>query len=227
MIIVEQKPLEEILGYLKPYKKVLVVGCDGCTQPPRSLREAKSMAMQVEMGSKLEKKDITAKATTLVKQCCKDSVAGLGEMLEGVEAIVSMACGAGVQTLAEAFHPLPVFPAQNTMFIGSAEHNQGDLVEKCQACGDCLLGYTGGICPVALCAKGLMNGPCGGCYQGKCEVTKEVTDDQGNVTTIQNDCAWFMIYERLRDQGRLDLFKTYRPMRDARVSSSPRSIKWA
>ena len=224
MIVTKPKPLEEILSFLQNHKNVLVVGCDGCTQPPRGLKEAKMYAMLIEMAAKLKNKEIKCKATTVAKQCdnhiCSTT---LTSQLNGVDAILSLACGVGVQTLVEVFPSIPVYPGQNTVFIGSQERESGILYEKCKACGDCLLGETGGICPVANCPKGMMNGPCGGCVDGKCEVPFEIRDEKGNVIkTVEKNCAWYLIYERLKKLGRLDLFRKYRPPRNRAISGSPR-----
>ncbi len=226
MIVTKEKPLEEILGFLKSHEKILIVGCDGCTQPPRGLREAKTYAMLVEMGGKLKNREVRCIPTTVAKQCDNNLCATtLTPQVEGIEAILSLACGVGVQTLSEVFPDTPVYPGQNTIFIGSQERESGTLYEKCKACGDCLLAETGGICPVTRCAKGIMNGPCGGCFEGKCEVPFEVRDEKGKVIElIEKDCVWYLIYERLKKANKLDLFKKYRPPRDRAISGSPRRL---
>jgi len=114
-----------------------------------------------------------------------------------------------VQTLAELFPELPVFPAQNTLFIGTEEREAGTLEERCAACGDCLLALTAGICPIARCAKGLLNGPCGGSQNGKCEVDPE------------KDCAWALIIERLEKAGRLHVLEEIRPPRNFQAVARP------
>ncbi|MCX8177072.1 MAG: methylenetetrahydrofolate reductase C-terminal domain-containing protein [Candidatus Bathyarchaeota archaeon] len=227
MIVTKEKPVEEILEYLAPYKNVLVLGCDGCTQPPRGLKQAKMYAMLIEMAAKLRHKDIKCRAATVAMQCdnylCSSTV---HPQLEGVDAVLSLACGIGVQTFAEVFPDVPVYPGQDTVFAGSQERENGKLYERCKACGDCLLGETGGICPVTACAKGLMNGPCGGCVEGKCEVPYEIRDEKGEVIKmIERDCAWCRIYERLKKLGRLDLYRKYRSPRDRAVSAWPRLLE--
>jgi len=101
-----------------------------------------------------------------------------------------------VQFLAEMLESLPVVPALNTRFIGVTEA-EGVWSERCRACGNCKLDRFGGICPVTICAKGLLNGPCGGSTLGKCEA--------GN----DKDCAWELISRRLRQQGRLDNLRLF------------------
>jgi len=207
MIVTTQKPLVEVLDFISPYSNsnsnILIAGCDGCTTPPRGLREAKTLSQLLELGGKLRGKNFTFKVTTVVKQCDSYLTASiLKPQMDNVVAVLSLACGAGVQTIAEIFPELPVFPAQNTHFIGMEAREDGILEERCAGCGDCLLAQTGGICPITRCTKGLLNGACGGSKNGKCELDPE------------RDCAWILIYERLKKQGKLELIKEFRPPRD-------------
>ena len=207
MIVTTQKPLDEILDFISPYSNILIAGCDGCTQPPRGLREAKTLSQLLELGGKLRGKNFVFKVTTVVKQCDSYLTASiLKPQMDGVEAVLSLACGIGVQTLAELFPELPIFPAQNTHFMGAEDREAGTLEERCAGCGDCLLVLTGGICPVTRCTKGLLNGACGGSKNGKCELNPE------------KDCAWILIYERLKKQGKLELLKEFRPPRNYQLS---------
>jgi len=208
MIVTEQKPLDEILDFVCPYHKILIAGCDGCTQPPRGLREAKVLSQLLELAGRLRDKDFQFKTTTLVKQCDSFLTASvLKPQMEGVEAVLSLACGIGVQVLAQLFPELPVFPAQNTHFMGAEEREAGILEERCVGCGDCLLALTGGICPFARCAKGLLNGACGGARNGKCEMDPE------------KDCAWELIFKSLEKQGKLDRLKEFRPPRNYQLKA--------
>jgi hypothetical protein len=207
MIVTTQKPLDEILDFISSYANILIAGCDGCTQPPRGLREAKTLGQLLELGGKLRNKIFTFKTTTVAKQCDNYLAASiLKPQINGVEAVLSLACGIGVQTLAEVFPELPVFPTQNTHFMGAEEREAGILEVRCVGCGDCLLAVTDGICPVARCSKGLLNGACGGSKQGKCELAPE------------RDCAWNLIYERLKKRAKLELLKEFRPPRDYQLS---------
>jgi len=207
MIVTTQKPLDEIMDRLSPYTNILVAGCDGCTQPPRGLREAKTLSQLLELAGKLGKKNFNFKTTTTAKQCDYYLTASaLKPQLDGVEAVLSLACGIGVQTLAELFPEFSVFPAQNTHFMGAEERERTILEVRCAGCGDCLLAVTGGICPVIRCAKGLLNGACGGQQNDKCELDPE------------RDCAWCLIYEQLKKQDKLELLKEYRPPRDYQLS---------
>ncbi|MCJ2512405.1 MAG: methylenetetrahydrofolate reductase C-terminal domain-containing protein, partial [Candidatus Thermoplasmatota archaeon] len=100
-----------------------------------------------------------------------------------------------------------VFPGQNTMFMGSEEREMGTVSERCAACGNCILDQTAGICPIARCSKSLLNGPCGGSQDGKCEVDKEL------------DCAWQLIHDRLKALGRLDQMDEIMPIKDWSTST--------
>jgi hypothetical protein len=214
MIVTTQKPLDEILDFLSPYTAILVAGCDGCTQPPRGLREAQTLAQLVELGGRSRGKDFRVKATTVPKQC--DSYLAstvLKLQTEDVEAILSLSCGVGVQTITQFLPGLPVFPAQNTMFIGMENREEATFEQSCAACGDCILALTGGICPITKCAKGLLNGPCGGSTDGKCEVDSK------------KDCAWDLIIRRLEKLGKLQILEEIRPARRFGPMARPEMVK--
>jgi hypothetical protein len=207
MIVTTQKPLDEVLDFITPYTNILIAGCDGCTQPPRGLREAKTLGQLLELAGKLKNQGFNFRVTTVAKQCDNYLAASiLRPQMDDVEAVLSLACGIGVQTLASVFPEVPIFPAQNTHFMGAEEREEGILEERCAGCGDCLLAVTGGICPVARCSKGLLSGACGGSKEGKCELSPD------------RDCAWCLIYERLKKQGKLALLKESRPPRDYQLS---------
>ncbi|MCK5838026.1 MAG: methylenetetrahydrofolate reductase C-terminal domain-containing protein, partial [Desulfobacula sp.] len=132
------------------------------------------------------------------RQCERDWIDPFFDLPEGVDAILSLACGAGVQTMADAFRGIPVLPALNTTFLGALDQ-PGILNEKCVGCGDCLLALTGGICPIARCAKRLLNGPCGGSSNGLCEISISMGREV--------ECAWHLIVERLKELGKLDNYE--------------------
>jgi len=150
------------------------------------------------MQLKLENSSSKVESYTIERQCNLIYYDGLAKIVSKYHAIISMACGAGVQLMAERFPGIPVFPAVNTISIG-VDREIGVYEERCRACGECVLGYTGGTCPVTRCAKGLFNGPCGGTNKGKCEVSADIP------------CAWVEIYERLKAQNRLHHIKKVRP----------------
>ncbi|RLG33883.1 hypothetical protein DRN98_03310 [Methanosarcinales archaeon] len=217
MITGERKDLEELMEIVKTYNSLAVVGCDGCVGIYQigGFKEAESLASLLKMGDKIKNGVVQdAEAFTVIRQCDKELIEKeLGGKLDKFEAIVSTACGVGVQTMAAVFEDKVVYPALNTLFMGVQDREGAELYELCKGCGDCVLHLTGGICPMTRCAKGLLNGPCGGAVDGKCEV--------GDYT---NDCAWVLIYEKLKSMDRLDLYTTFRLPRDRRPSMSPRKL---
>lgn len=216
MIIAERKPLEEIRGMISGCKKILVVGCGTCVTIcwAGGEKEVGILSSQLRLASSREGKELSIAEAVVERQCEKEMVIEeLRDKMQDVEAILSMACGIGVQTVADVFEEKPVFPALNTTFMGMPE-GEGVWTEKCGACGDCMLYWTGGICPVVRCAKGLLNGPCGGTRKGgKCEVDPE------------KDCAWVLIYRRLEKQGRLDLMRKYYEPKNYRAVKRPGKIE--
>jgi len=201
MIVAERKPFEEIKDLLKSYKKVLNVGCGTCVAVclTGGEKEVDVLNAELDMARKLDENPIEMGAFTVERQCDREYLEALDEMVNDYEAILSMACGAGIQFLAERFPNKPVFPAVDTTFIG-VNQDVGWYEERCRSCSSCVLGWTGGICPVTMCAKGLYNGPCGGTDNGSCEINQD------------QPCAWFKIYERLSGQNRLDLIMEFKPI---------------
>ena len=189
MIITQKKPIEELLEMLNGVKKVAIVGCNNCAAACQTGGEKEVQ----EMKALLEERGFEVVATITPAECChkwlvKKDTKPIKD--SGAEAVVGMSCGDGVQTVADNIN-LPIYPANNTMFLGQVER-VGMFNEYCRMCGDCVLGATGGICPITKCAKSLVNGPCGGQKNGKCEVNPE------------NDCAWIQIYNRLVAIGQED-----------------------
>jgi len=214
MIVIRPKPIDEILGFLNGHKSVLIAGCDGCTHPPRGLREAHTYVSLLGMAAKLKGMELQFKPTTIAKTCDKHvAYTTLEPQLNGVDAILSLACGIGVQVLNEVFPQLPTYPANDTVFNGMQEKEGGIFEERCKACGNCILGETGGICPIARCSKGLLNGPCGGHREKKCEV---------KFNGEEHDCARVLIFERLRDLGKLENFLKFREPKDWSLQVGPR-----
>ncbi len=215
MIIVQQKHLDKILEMTKDYKRLLIIGCDGCASVVKvgGERQAKVLKSLLELRRKTKGDGPAAvEAISILRQCDKEvSADALKSSIANYDGIVCLGCGVGVQTLAEICEPTPVVPGTDTKFLGMHDTKEDKFYEMCKACGDCLLFETGGICPITRCAKSLLNGPCGGQAKGKCEV--------GGWT---NDCAWILIYNRLKERGRLDLFTKFRAPRDFRVSEHPR-----
>jgi ferredoxin len=199
MIITKQKEEKEISEMLEPFKKIFIVGCGSCATSCQTGGEDQVAAMKEKLGAKVV-------GTAIVEEPCdlrlnRRDLKAYKDVIKGADAVMVMSCGSGVQTVGEYTKKI-VLPALDTLFIGETER-LGKFKEMCRACGECILDETGGICPVTRCAKGIMNGPCGGQVNGKCEVGK-----------YENDCAWVLIWKTLKEQGRLDLFTTFRPPRD-------------
>lgn len=209
MIITQKKPIEELLAMLDGARKVAIVGCGNCAAACQTGGEKE---MQ-ELKALLEERGYEVAATVLPEECChKMLVKKELKALRGLdaEAVIGMACGDGVQTVADNVN-LPVYPSNNTMFLGQIER-VGIFHEYCRMCGDCVLGSTGGICPITQCAKSLVNGPCGGQKNGKCEVNSE------------NDCAWIRIYNRLAAIGQEWRLMQTRPDKGYAATAYPRHI---
>ncbi len=209
MIITRKKPIENLLAMLQGYHKIALVGCGNCAAACQTGGEKELQ----EMKTLLEDQGFQVVATILPEECChKLLVKKETKILKnsGTEAIVGMACGDGVQTVADNVQ-LPIFPANDTLFLGQIER-VGIFHEYCRMCGDCVLGATGGICPITKCAKSLVNGPCGGQKNGKCEVNPE------------NDCAWIQIYNRLVATGQEHLLSITRPDKGHADLSYPRHL---
>ena len=174
MIFAEWKPIEELVEKLTGHKKVLLIGCATCVAECAAggEKEVETLAPLLRMAMKQQGKSIEIITRTLEKQCEWEFVEELSEIVSDVDAILSIACGIGIQAVAERFSDIAVYPGVNTSALTIREED-GLWASRCAACGDCVLGETFGLCPVARCAKSLMNGPCGGTRkEGKCEVNE-------------------------------------------------------
>ena len=210
MIVAERKPFEEIKERVKDCKKLLILGCGTCVSVCHAggEKEVGLLATELRMANKLDGKEVEIGEATIERQCDQEYIEPIVEKAKVYDAVLSMACGAGVQFVAEMLESMLVIPALNTRFIGVAAE-EGIFAEKCRACGNCLLADYGGICPITMCAKSLVNGPCGGYKDGKCE------------TSSERDCAWIMIYERLVKQNRLDKMREISAFKDYSTQSHP------
>jgi len=215
MITAERKGMEEIMDYVRPFQRILLVGCNECVTvcAAGGRKEVALLSSGLQMAFMKEGKKLAIKEITLERQCDPEYVEELVDEIDQVEAVLSMACGCGVQEIAKRYKNKPVFPAVNTKFMGASEQ-QGVWAERCQGCGDCLLGITGGICPIARCSKRIMNVPCGGSTRGKCEISNEV------------DCAWQLIWDRLKALGMERRYEDIMTAKDWRTSrdGGPRRI---
>ncbi|MBM4284159.1 MAG: hypothetical protein FJ128_02765 [Deltaproteobacteria bacterium] len=196
MIRAVGKPLEEVIGMVQDYPRILVAGCDGCVTVCEAggLKEVKVLAAALRLYFTQQGEPKQIDETSLTRQCDKEYLAQLGDRIDGYDAVLSLACGCGVQFLADMYTTKPVYPGVDTTFLGVTEE-RGVYTERCQACGRCILADTGGVCPIARCSKRMLNGPCGGSDKGKCEVNPEMP------------CGWQLIYERLKALGQLDRFE--------------------
>jgi len=196
MILSKQKPWEEILSYLDGENNVFILGCNGCAQAsgtggPEQVEEMKSKLEEIG-------KKVTGSAVidflcekALVKSRLRTRV----EQLKTADSILVMTCGVGVQAVAASVN-MACHPACDTVNLGGSR-GEWKGSERCAECGECLLEYTGGICPLTACTKGLINGQCGGAFQGKCELNPE------------RDCGWELIYKRMKDLNQLDKLRRF------------------
>jgi len=205
--ITKQKPLDELKQLLEELDRVYIIGCGTCATMTRTggIEEVAAMKEQLEELGKL------VTGTIVIPTACDEmteaAVKDNGEAVQQANCILVMACALGVHR-ASLYLDQPVIPALDTLFIG-VEDSPGSFQEVCAQCGQCILGETAAICPVTRCHKGLLNGPCGGTNDGKCEVDKE------------KDCAWTLIYRRLEEQGRLDLMRKYQPPKNYQAVLRP------
>lgn len=216
MIVGDPKLISEIAASIAPYDRIHVLGCGACVTVCRAGgdAEARDLARRLAHPQHHSRTPPELTVDTIERQCERDLTDAYLEIPDATGAVLSLACGCGVQILADALDPLPVIPALSTTFMGGADE-PGIWREKCSGCGDCLLALTGSICPITRCSKSLLNGPCGGSQVGHCEVDPDTP------------CAWIQIYERLSTQDRLHLLTEIHPPRDWRTAggSGPRTRK--
>ena len=209
--ITKQKPIEEIQQQLEGLERVYIIGCGTCTTMTRTGGREEVL----DMKERLQGLGKMVTGWTVIPTACDEMTeASLHEnngAVQSANCLLVMSCALGVHKVV-SYIDKPVIPALDTLFIG-VEDGPGDFREVCAQCGQCVLGETAGICPLTACHKRLLNGPCGGTNNGKCEVDKE------------KDCAWTLIYQRLREQGRLDLMRQYYPPRNYQVAARPRAVK--
>lgn len=207
MIKANSKPLSEVFGFIENYGKVLVLGCGGCATVCHvgGEKEVAVLAQALRLKAKTEGKQVEFLENTVTRQCEPEFVdPALENLDQHLDAILSIACGIGVNMLVERGCALPVFPGVDTTFMGSTvEH--GVWEERCAGCGQCILHLTGGICPIARCPKSIMNGPCGGTDDGMCEISTEENPVP---------CAWALIIERAKQLGTLEKFREIQLAKD-------------
>ncbi|MFC2033215.1 methylenetetrahydrofolate reductase C-terminal domain-containing protein [Chloroflexota bacterium] len=215
MIVAEQKPLEEIVRVVAPYPRVLILGCGTCMTvcDAGGEQEVSFLHGALRVAQSRSGKEFHAFSEYTVKrQCDIEFLEPLTDKISGMDAVLSLGCGIGVQAIAERFPGMPVLPGVNTSFMGMAKE-WGVWDERCSACGDCRLEETGGICPITRCTKGILNGPCAGTKQGKCEANPDM------------DCAWILIYQRLERMHQLEKMRRYYPPRNFLAIPRPKRIR--
>ena len=209
--ITQKKPEEEIERLLNGLSRLFIIGCGTCVTLTRTGGEPEVRTMGVNLSEK--GKLITGH--TVVPVACdnltREFLSEFGGHIELADALLIMTCAFGVQTIARQLNKM-VVPALDTMFIGK-ETAFGTFDEICTQCGTCIIGETGGICPVTNCHKGLVNGPCGGTNHGKCEID------------LNKDCVWTLIYNRLNELGRLDSMRKYQKPRNHLGEPKPGKLK--
>jgi hypothetical protein len=213
MIITEQKPLSEIIESLVGKAKIFLVGCGDCATACNTGGETQLLQMQ---------KLLEEQGKTVVGMCIPDATCVAAKLklatakqmqnMRQAEAVIALSCGLGVQSFKDNDRlSLAVVPGCNTL-SGAVLDSQGNLWEKCAMCGQCVLGVTAGICPIALCSKGILNGPCGGVNKGKCELDPD------------RDCAWVLIYKEAEKKKDLDALKKIQPPRDHKKAMKPHKL---
>jgi ferredoxin len=216
MIVADKKPIEEIIEEIKDRERILILGCNECVTVCEAggKKEAGVLASALRMYFLNQGREVKIDEVTLERQCDHEYLEEIRDNIDQYDAVVSLACGVGVQFMAEKYRTMPVYPGVNTCFLGATEE-RGLWTERCQACGSCLLATTGGICPISRCAKRLLNGPCGGSTTGKCEINQEI------------DCAWQLIVDRLKALEKIDEYEKLAPIKDWSTdrAGGPRKVK--
>ena len=203
MIVAHRKNIQELKAALAEYRKILVLGCGTCVTVclAGGEREVGMIASALRIAFRLDGQEHEVVEATIERQCENQFIEDALKEIQEADAVLSLACGAGVQAIAERFPAKPVYAGVDTKFIGILQE-QGIWTEKCIACGKCVLGSFGAVCPLTRCSKGQLSGPCGGAVDGKCEVSPDM------------DCGWQLIYDRLKALGQLDRLLELTPLTD-------------
>lgn len=212
MIITKRKSEKDILGYLKKDNNIFLIGCAQCATVCKTGGEDQLRDMEIllqEKGKIVTGKAVLDPACHLVK--VKHFFYQNKNIIDKTDAILVMACGDGAQSVKDGAKNKKVFPALDTLFLGEVERG-GSFSEKCILCGECIIDKTAAICPLTICAKGLLNGPCGGSKMQKCEVDKN------------RDCGWIIIYKELKESNSLANMKTIVKPQDYRKQLNPQKI---
>jgi ferredoxin len=217
MIVADRKPINEILDMVNDCSKILILGCKGCVTVCNvgGTKEVGILSSALKIARKKQGLPLEIDEMTLERQCDPEYIDLIKDIVDDYEAIVSMACGVGPQFLSSAYPNCRFYPAVNTTFMGGALQ-QGIWSERCAGCGTCVIHNFDGMCPIARCSKSLLNGPCGGSSDGKCEISKDV------------ECIWDLIVRKKMEQGRLEDLLVMKPAKDwqtARDGGPRKSIR--
>ncbi len=218
MIVAEAKSFKELYKHAKENKKLLIMGCGTCVTVCMAggAKEVNILANQMRLAAKEDGVEVNIDEHTITRQCDREFFDEVTKKkVEEADAVLSMGCGVGVQYCAEIFPDKVIYPGLNTKFFG-ANLEQGVWSERCGGCGDCVVDQFGGVCPIARCSKSMLNGPCGGSTNGKCEIDPENTD-----------CGWQLIYDRMKRLGKLDDLEKNQPLKNWSSSrdGGPRTVK--
>ena len=212
MIITKQKSIKSILEFLKDSKKIYIVGCAQCATVCKTGGEEEVS----DIAGVLRKKGKIITGTAILDPAChlvkvKQFFYKNKKILSKSDALLVMACGNGTQVIIDGTKGMRAYTGLDTLFLGEIERG-GHFSQKCVLCGECILDKTEGICPITICTKGLLNGPCGGSKNGKCEIDKD------------RDCGWILIYNRLKANGNLDKMKKIVEPQDYSKQIKPQKI---
>jgi ferredoxin len=208
MIVAQRKNIPDIMDIVAGHKKVLVLGCGTCVTVclAGGEREVGIISSAMRISARLKNIGLEVEELTIERQCDNIFIEKAADAISRNDVVLSLGCGAGVQAIAERYDK-PVYAGLDTEFIGILEE-RATWTEKCIACGKCVLHEYGGICPVTRCAKHMLNGPCGGSMEDRCEVRED------------RPCAWQLIYQRLKTIGELDRLKTVKAPKNWNTSIS-------
>jgi ferredoxin len=211
MIVSTQKPLDQIVAALQGGNRVFIIGCAKCATVCKAGGEEEVFRMQDALTA--EGKEVTG--TIVIDETCHmlrtaRDLRSRHEQVDEADFLLVLSCGAGIQSVAAAAEK-KVVAGTDSRFLGNIRRF-GQFEQRCSLCGDCRLNDSGGVCPVTVCAKGLLNGPCGGMEDGACEVDRN------------NRCAWVTIYERLERQERVGRLDDITPARDFALKRHPNSL---
>jgi len=203
MIVAHRKNVQDLKSILSAHKRILVLGCGGCVTVclAGGEREVGMLSSALRIAFRVDDQEHEVVEATIERQCENEFIEDILEEVQKADAVLSLACGAGVQAIAERYPNVPVYPGLDTKFIGILQE-QGIWAEKCAACGKCVLGKYGAVCPLTRCSKGLLSGPCGGSRDGRCEVSPDT------------ECGWQLIYDRMKAIGQLDKLLEPAPLTD-------------